>query len=179
MTTGEGPQKSRLEIIEEAIAELQTIMKTVGETMDNMLKRMDNVEKKSGVKKALFGGKKERHPITDAKTGTVFISMGAAGRALAEEFGEDPNDNFSYYKIQKKLKDAGITDRLRDSSPEEAEKVIKEEEERIAAIEREAAESQAAASGEGVAGEGAGQKEETGGAAEGKADESKGKKGKK
>lgn len=41
----------------------------------------------------------DANPILDVRTGTQYRSKAAAGRALASEFGFDPEDQFVWFKI--------------------------------------------------------------------------------
>ncbi len=52
--------------------------------------------------KKILGGKRKAVAIADLKTGEVYPSKSKAGKALAAEFGLDPNDSFVWYKIVKK-----------------------------------------------------------------------------
>lgn len=49
----------------------------------------------------ILGGKRRRVKIKDRNSGTIYDSKSKAGKALASEFGLDPNDNFVWYRIVK------------------------------------------------------------------------------
>jgi len=113
--------KSKVDILEE------TVLKLI-DTIEVLAKKVDSLEKTSVKKKSgLFGGKRERTAIKDTKTGTIYVSKAAVGKALAGEFNLDPLDHFVWYKIT-----AQEPERFVEASAEEAQKVWKEEEERIA-----------------------------------------------
>ena len=59
----------------------------------------------AGEPKKILGGKRKAVAIADLKTGELYLSKSKAGKALAEEFGLDPNDSFVWYKIVKKAPD--------------------------------------------------------------------------
>jgi len=123
MTTGEQKEapKSKVDILEE------TTLKLI-DAIEALAKKVDSLEKTSVKKKAgLFGGKRERTAIRDTKTGAIYVSKAAVGKALASEFNLDPLDHFVWYKIT-----AQEPDRFVDASAEEAQGVWKAEEERIA-----------------------------------------------
>lgn len=120
MTTEEKP-KSKVDILED------TVLKLI-DTIEALAKKIEQLEKTSVKKKAgLFGGKRERTSIKDTKTGTIYVSKAAVGKALAAGFDLDPLDHFVWYKIT-----AQEPDRFVDASAEEAQAVWKAEEERIA-----------------------------------------------
>ena len=106
--------KSIIEVMQEKIAELEA--------------RLATVEKRPYAKRQLFGGKTERNPIVDTKTGKIYISKSALGKNLAAEFSLDPADKFVWYKIRAKA-----PDRFREATEEESAKVLKEYEDQIAA----------------------------------------------
>jgi len=117
---GEKP-KTKVDALEEAMLSLMEMVETLGE-------RIGKIEK-TAVKKStgLFGGKREKTAIRDTKTGKIYPSKAAVGKALAGEFELDPLDHFSWYKIISKA-----PDRFVSASEEEAQKVWKEEEEKRA-----------------------------------------------
>lgn len=117
-----GKTKSRIELLEERIAELETSYLAV-------LDWQGKAEKSGLVKKAgLFGGKRERMAMRDTQTGMVYVSKSALGRELAAEADTDPTDHFAWYKLMAKF-----PDRFVEASEAEKAKVEKEEEERLAA----------------------------------------------
>ena len=52
-------------------------------------------------RKPILGGKRRAVKVKDKDSGTIYDSKSKAGKALAEEFGLDPNDNFVWYRIVK------------------------------------------------------------------------------
>jgi len=56
----------------------------------------------AGEPKKILGGKRKAVAIADLKAGELYPSKSKAGKALAAEFGLDPNDSFVWYKIVKK-----------------------------------------------------------------------------
>ena len=55
--------------------------------------------------KLILGGKRRAVKVKDTQTEFVYDSKSKAGKALAEEFGLDPKDNFVWYKILKAAPD--------------------------------------------------------------------------
>ena len=49
----------------------------------------------------ILGGKRRAVKVKDKNSGTTYDSKSKAGKALASEFGLDPNDNFVWYRIVK------------------------------------------------------------------------------
>ena len=132
-------KKSVLDVIKDTIAELVT-------KVDEMSVRLDEVEKRPYTKKRLFGGKAERHPIVDTTNNVVYVSMSAAGKALAGEAGTAPDDHFAFYKLQSKF-----PERFRDATEEEAGVAQAEEDARIAAAVQKAEDEEKAAAAKEVA----------------------------
>lgn len=129
-------QKSRLEILEDTVANLTTALTAATDKIAELEK--SGIGKKAG----LFGGKRERTAMKDTKTGVVYISKSALGKCLATEADTEPLDHFAYYKLMAKF-----PDRFVEASAEEKAKVEKEEEDRIAKMmaEEEAKEAKAKA----------------------------------
>ena len=113
--------KSRLESLEEVVLEL-------AEKVNNLTNEVSQL-KKTAVKKpaGLFGGKREKVAIKDTKTGKVYVSKSAVGKALAPEADTDAEDHFAWYKLQAKF-----PDRFVEASAEEKAKADAEEAARIA-----------------------------------------------
>ncbi len=133
MTEPEG-KKSVLDVIKDQLAEMST-------AMDAMNTRLEEVEKRPFTKKKLFGGKAERRPIVDTTTNMTYVSMSAAGKALASEADTAPDDHFAFYKLQSKF-----PERFRDATEEEAAAAVAAEDARIAeAVAKAEAEEKAAA----------------------------------
>ncbi len=51
--------------------------------------------------KPILGGKRRAVRVKDRNSGTIYDSKSKAGKALASEFGLDPNDSFVWYRILK------------------------------------------------------------------------------
>ena len=49
----------------------------------------------------ILGGKRRAVKVKDTNSGTVYDSKSKAGKALASEFGLDPQDSFVWYRIVK------------------------------------------------------------------------------
>jgi len=86
------------------------------DTVEDLAKKVDGLEK-TAVKKTTqrFGAEHGRKAVKDTKTGTIYPSKFAAGKALAAEFELDPYDTKVYYQIVKK-----DPERLVEASEEEA-----------------------------------------------------------
>ena len=106
---------------EERIAALEEAIGTMLDMLEEITKKVAEVDKKA-VKKStgLFGGKRKKTAIKDTKTGIIYPSKARLGKELAgkEDFaGLDPGNNFVYYQIIAKA-----PDRFIDATDEEAEK---------------------------------------------------------
>lgn len=111
--------KSRLDTIEETVTELI-------DTISGLAERLDKVEKTTVKKKAgLFGGKRERVAIKDVKTGVIYVSKAAVGKALATEADTTAEDHFAWYKLQAKFPDRFVE--ASDEEKAKAEEVEKAE----------------------------------------------------
>jgi len=122
--------KSRLELLEEQVAALTAMT--------------EELKKRPFAKRQLFGGKTERNPVKDTKTGKIYISKSGVGKALAAEFGLDPADKFVWYKIRSQA-----PERFVDATEEESAKVVAEYEAEVAAnLAKAEAESAATAAAE-------------------------------
>ncbi len=108
-------KKSRLEMLED--------------TVSAMALDIEELKKRPvGKVPGLFGGKREKVAIKDTKTGAIYLSKSAAGKALAPEADTTAADHFAWYKLQSKF-----PDRFIPASEDETAKAQKEEDERIAA----------------------------------------------
>ncbi len=116
------PQKSKMDILEETITELIDMVGKVSE-------RVAVLEKTTGKKSGLFGGKRKRTAIRDTKTGKIYVSKASCAKNVAAEFGLDPLDSFAWYKIQ-----AQSPDRFVDATEEERAKAEAEDAERLEKI---------------------------------------------
>ncbi len=122
------PQKSKVDILEDAITELIDLVGALS-------KKVDTLEKTTGKKAGLFGGKRQRTAIRDTKSGTVYISKASCAKSVAAEFKLDPLDSFAWYKIQ-----AQDPDRFVEATEEEKTKAEATE---AARVEKNRAEAQA------------------------------------
>lgn len=101
--------KSRIEVLEEALYELI-------DKVEELAKAVATLQK-TAVKKTTqrFGAEHARKAVKDTKTGKVYPSKFAAGKALAGEYNLDPLDTKVYYQVVKA--DPG---RLVEATEEEA-----------------------------------------------------------
>ena len=116
------PQKSKMDILEETITEL---IDMVGKQSE----RIGVLEKTTGKKSGLFGGKRKRTSIRDTKTGTLYVSKASCAKNVAGEFGLDPLDSFAWYKIQ-----AQDPERFVEATEEERAKAEAKDAERLEKI---------------------------------------------
>ena len=126
MVDKEETEEQEPKTLEERVDAMEGGVTTILDLLENLTKRIEEVDKKAVKKSAgLFGGKRTKTAIKDTKTGTVYPSKARLGKELAgkEGFeGIDPGNNFAYYQIIAKA-----PDRFVDASAEEAEKVWAEE----------------------------------------------------
>ncbi len=97
------PQKSRIETVEENVTLLTEAVLTLTDKLEQIANKLGTIEKTS-VKKSTqrFGSDHTRRAAKDTKTGVVYPSLFACGKALAAEYeGLDPLDRQVYYKIKK------------------------------------------------------------------------------
>jgi len=87
------PQKSKVDVLEETLTELIDMIGAVSN-------RVDALEKNTGKKSGLFGGKRKRTAIRDTKTGKIYVSKASCAKNVAGEYKLDPLDSFAWYKIQ-------------------------------------------------------------------------------
>ncbi len=136
----------------ERIGALESVVMELIDKVEAMTKLVEEVKKTAVTKpKGLFGGKRQPTPTKDLKTGTVYPSKAALGKALAAEAGADPLDTMAYYTVIKNLKMADNSDRFANASEEEGAKALAEKKAQIAAdvaeanvrLEKEAAEKAA------------------------------------
>ena len=108
-TGAEEKPKSRIEVLEETTLSLI-------DTVEALAKKVEGLEK-TAVKKTTqrFGGEHGRKAVKDTKTGTIYPSKFASGKALALEYELDPFDTKVYYQIMKK-----DPERLVEATDEEA-----------------------------------------------------------
>lgn len=105
------PQKTRIETLEESFLALATVVEELAKKVDEIITHVNNLSlgkgtpalTKSDKPKAKFGGQTGRKSVLDKKTNIVYASLGAAGKALATEFGftteQAASDQFIWYKF--------------------------------------------------------------------------------
>lgn len=107
------------------------IMELIG-TVEELAKSQSTLAKTAVTKpKGLFGGKRTPTPMKDLKTGNVYPSMAAVGKALATEAGADPLDTMAYYTVIRVLKMPDGTDRFVKASEEEGAAARAEQQKKI------------------------------------------------
>lgn len=121
MAEGEGKAKSRIEALEEMVLDLAEKVEEIGKQITGLSKT--TVKKSAG----LFGGKRERIAIKDTKTGEIYVSKAAVGKALYAEADTAIDDHFAWYKLMAKF-----PDRFVEASAAEKAAVEKKEADRIA-----------------------------------------------
>lgn len=122
---GGQPQKSQLQVLQEATEALQKEQKDLVEAVLELAGKVEAIEKelpqikelaaKGGKPKGLFGGRRQRTPVKDAETGVVYPSKSMAGQQLCGLVDGDPADHFAYYKLVNQF-----PDRFVEASEEEA-----------------------------------------------------------
>lgn len=128
--------ESRLKLFEAGLLELMELVDSLEKKLIDTTKDIEELKKVGpGKKGGLFGGKREKTAIKDLTTGKIYGSKSAAGKSLATEFGLDPFNTLSWYKIE-----AQSPDRFVPATSAEAEKVWADEK---AAMEKYVAEENA------------------------------------
>ncbi len=123
----------------ERIIALESVVMELIDKVEAAVKSVEEVKKTAVTKpKGLFGGKRTPTPTKDLKTGIIYASKAAMGKALAAEAGADPLDTMAYYTVIKNLKMADGGDRFANASDEEGAKALADKK---AQIEKEVAES--------------------------------------
>lgn len=129
--------KSRVELLEDRVGALEDEVKGFKDVLGELVNSVEAVAKsqealsKVAVKKSTqrFGQKHERTAVKDTKTGKIYPSKFASGKALASEYdGLDPLNPQVYYQIMKK-----DPTRLVEATTEESAKAWKENDDKIAA----------------------------------------------
>lgn len=102
--TVEDTREARVEVVSEDPAEdkapRQTgraVTESGGSAPSETSKAGDNGKERGPI----LGGKRRRVKVKDRNSGTIYDSKSKAGKALAPEFGLDPNDSFVWYRIVK------------------------------------------------------------------------------
>lgn len=130
-------------------AEKKTSLETLAEVVGELIDKIDGVEnrmialEKTAVKKStgLFGGKRGRVAIKDTKTGLIYASKSALGKALATEADTDGLDHFAWYKLTAKFPERFVeateaeAKTAWDAVDEERKKEVEEANKRLAAEE--------------------------------------------
>jgi hypothetical protein len=133
-TTETTPEEQEVQATpEERIAALESVVMELIDKVEANTKAVENVKKTAVTKpKGLFGGKRTPTPTKDLKTGKVYESKAAVGKAFAAEAGADPLNTMAYYTVMTKLKMPDQTDRFVDANAEEAAKALADKDARIA-----------------------------------------------
>lgn len=141
-------EKTKLENLEEAMFELLDTVQSQATKLGELEKKIEMLEKTGGKapSKGKFGGKRERTAVLDTQTDSVYPSKASCGRALCAEVGEEPTNNFAYYKLVAKFPDRFLDLAEDDARAQDAwKKADKELEDQVAAanaaLEKEQAES--------------------------------------
>jgi len=95
-------QPSRLELVE---AKLDVIEQRIA---DLEKKIMEGAKASTGPKQK-FGGNRGASPTKDVKTGLLYESKSACAKAVAVEFGLDPEDHFAWYQLIKQAPDRFVS----------------------------------------------------------------------
>jgi hypothetical protein len=135
-TTPEGEQEVPA-TLDERLTAFETVMMEIIDKVEALTKKVETVQKTAVTKpKGLFGGKRTPVPTKDLKTGVVYPSKAAVGKAFAAEAGADPLESTAYYVVIAKLKMPDGKDRFVDASTEEgAAAIAKRDAERAAEVE--------------------------------------------
>lgn len=115
------PEKVRTP--EERIDAIEGVVFELIDKVEGFAKAFEGFKKQAVTKpKGLFGGKRTPSPTKDLKTGIVYASKAAVGKAFATEAGADPLNTMAYYTVLKVLKMPDGSDRFVDASEEEGKK---------------------------------------------------------
>ena len=98
--TGEAP----VEVVSEDPAEGKAPSQTgiaVTETGGSAPSETSKAGENGAERVPILGGKRRAVKVKDKNSRTLYDSKSKAGKALAEEFGLDPNDSFVWYRIVK------------------------------------------------------------------------------
>lgn len=108
---------------EQRIEALEDVMIELIDKVESLAKDFGGFKKQAVTKpKGLFGGKRTPTPMKDLKTGIVYPSKAAVGKAFGAEAGGDPGNTMVYYTVMKVLKMADGSDRFVPASEEEGVK---------------------------------------------------------
>lgn len=119
---------------EDRLAALESVVMELIDKVEAVVKSIEDVKKTAVTKpKGLFGGKRTPTPTKDLKTGLIYASKAAMGKALATEAGADPLDTMAYYTVIKNLKMPDGSDRFANASEEEGAKALAEKKAQIEA----------------------------------------------
>jgi len=117
------PSQETPKTIEQRMDTLESVMFELIDKVEDIAKQVTGVKKQTGTKaKGLFGGKRTPVPMKDLKTGKVYPSRAAVGKAFAVEAGGDQFNTMVYYTVVKVLKMPDGSDRFVPASPEEGAK---------------------------------------------------------
>lgn len=138
------PKKSRIEVLEEVINGIAAKVQDIANKVEALEKAPPSAAK---VKAGLFGGKRERAAIKDTKTGKVYPSKSAVGKALASEADTTSDDHFAWYKLLAKFPDRFVAASPTEGAKAQAEADAVLQEEVDEANKKFAAEQQKKAAG--------------------------------
>jgi len=129
MTTGKEAAPATPKTAEQRLDAIEGVVFEVLDKLEALAKDFAGLQKSAVTKpKGLFGGKRTPTPMKDLKTGIVYASKAAVGKALAAEAGADPLDSMAYYTVIKVLRmpDKDASDRFAPASEEEGAKAREE-----------------------------------------------------
>lgn len=133
----ETPQVEEQEVpqtIEERMEAVESVVMELITKVEELAKNFEGFKKTAITKpKGLFGGKRTPSPMKDLKTGKVYPSKAAVGKAFAAEAGGDPLDTMVYYTVIKTLKMPDGADRFVEAPAEEAAKAREEYQKQVQA----------------------------------------------
>lgn len=128
-----GPE-AEVKTVEDRMAAVEEVVFELIDRVEKLSKEQATIKKTAGGKpRGLFGDKRKPVPMKDLKTGIVYPSKAALGKALAIEAGGDPGDTMVYYTVIKELKMDDKTARFAEASPEEGQKAREDRQKQIEA----------------------------------------------
>ena len=116
-------EEKRIKAIEDGITSALDMMESITVKLNEVDKK--TLKKSTG----LFGGKRKKTSIKDTKTGVVYASKSAVGKALYGEIKDgDPGDRFIWYKLLTQFPERFVE---LDEQSAEAQKVWADEKAKI------------------------------------------------
>ena len=94
-------RKAQVDVVSEDPAEEKVLSAAATTSESDEGAKTSKAEGNNAERKPILGGKRRRMKVTDRNSGTTYDSKSKAGKALASEFGLDPNDSFVWYRIVK------------------------------------------------------------------------------